>query len=122
MNRASKNGGRPGRPLTRVRSEWEETDDNYAVQGVPVRIFKRKTGDGQLAVILGNEPQGWHMSISFADHRGQASRYPTWDEIADARYRLAPADIDMVMHLPPAGDYVAVHDTTFHLHELRAND
>jgi hypothetical protein len=49
--------------------------------------------------------------------RDQLTRYPRWDEIAHARDELLPADIDFVMWLPRAGDYVALHDTTFHLHE-----
>ena len=47
-------------------------------------------------------------------------RYPTWDEIADARDELLPGDVEFVMYLPRSGEYVAVHDSTFHLHELRA--
>lgn len=54
---------------------------------------------------------GWHMSISRSD------RYPSWDEIAHARYELLPDDILMVMHLPPPDEYVALHKFTFHLHE-----
>lgn len=56
--------------------------------------------------------QGWHMSISHPD------RYPTWDEIAKARYELCPLDIEMVMYLPPPTEYVNVHNYCFHLHEL----
>lgn len=73
--------------------------------------------DGLLWAIVAEEPGGWHLSVSFRDHRGVAARYPTWDELAHARYVLMPDDIDVVMHLPPPADYVAVHDTTFHLHE-----
>jgi len=58
------------------------------------------------------------MSISFADHRGRLTRYPRWDEIAEARYSLVPADVTMALILPPPDEYVALHDTTFHLHEI----
>jgi hypothetical protein len=87
------------------------------INGISERVFKRLVGDGRLGVIVGREPEGWHLSVSFVDNRGQASRYPRWDEIADARYRLLPDNITMVMFLPPPEEYVALHDTTFHLHE-----
>lgn len=77
----------------------------------------RSTRDGQLRAIVAEEPMGWHLSISFVDDCSRPSRYPTWDEIAHARYELLPGDVDFVMHLPPLGEYVAVHATTFHLHE-----
>ncbi|HEY2300338.1 MAG TPA: hypothetical protein VGH66_00515 [Acidimicrobiales bacterium] len=109
----------PGRPLTRARSEWIEGDP-LAIAGVPTRRFSRQVRDGRLLALLSHDPPGWHLSVSFTDHRGGHGRYPSWDEIADARYRLVDPDIDMVMHLPPPAEYVAVHDTTFHLHELRA--
>ena len=54
----------------------------------------------------------WHISISAPD------RYPTWDEIADARYDLCPDEITMAMFLPPKSEYVNLHPTTFHLHEV----
>lgn len=70
-----------------------------------------------LRALVAEEPAGWHLSISFADDCRRPTRYPTWDEIAHARYELLPDDIDVVMHLPPPGEYVALHPTTFHLHE-----
>jgi hypothetical protein len=111
----------PGKPLTRARSEWEP-DRGIEILGVVEAVWRRNVGDGRLTVIVGLEPKGWHMSISHADHRGQPRRYPRWDEIAEARYSLVPADVSMVMFLPPPSEYVAVHDTTFHLHELREAD
>jgi len=55
---------------------------------------------------------GWHISISRND------RYPSWDEIAKARYELVPDEAEMVMHLPSQKDYVNIHNYCFHLHEL----
>lgn len=40
---------------------------------------------------------GWHLSIS------HPSRYPTWDEIRDARYDLVPDGCTLAMLLPPRG-------------------
>lgn len=54
----------------------------------------------------------WHLSISRRD------RYPSWDEIRDARYALLPDDITMAMLLPPKAEYVNLHKNCFHLHEL----
>ena len=59
-----------------------------------------------------DEDVGWHLSISCND------RYPSWDEIAHARYELLPTEIEFVMHLPKPEDYINIHDYTFHLHEL----
>ncbi|SFU39659.1 DUF7694 domain-containing protein [Alicyclobacillus macrosporangiidus] len=56
---------------------------------------------------------GWHMSIS------HPNRYPTWDEIRDARYELVPDDVTMAMLLPPRREYVNLHQNCFHLHEIK---
>lgn len=116
---------RPGDPLTKQRSPWRDIQ-GMAVPvpgGVGTRWLERHVHDGTLAVCVAREPMGpggrleWHLSISFRNHKGQPTRYPTWDEIAHARYELTPGDIDMVMHLPPASEFVACHPSTFHLHE-----
>jgi hypothetical protein len=54
-----------------------------------------------------------HFSIS------HPSRYPTWDEIAAARYALLPRLRDCAMVLPPEEDYVNLHEFCFHVHLLR---
>src|SRR5262245_6997802 len=54
----------------------------------------------------------WHLSISHPD------RYPSWDEIADARYLLCPADVTMAMLLPPSERYVNVHEHVFHMWQI----
>jgi hypothetical protein len=121
------------KPITKQHSEWFPIDEDSQVGrvkrllldegAVSVEILWRNVHDGELRVIVADEPQagGWHMSISHMRRaKGGdwvADRYPSWDEIADARYGLLPEDMDMVMHLPPPDQYVALHDTTFHLHE-----
>jgi len=70
---------------------------------------------GECRILVSREPDGLHLSISCED------RYPTWDEIAEARYRLMPDDMDVVMHLPPSAEYVNVNPNVFHLHELRTS-
>lgn len=99
-------------PITCQRSAWRlDAEFEWGAWWV------RPVGDGTLRALVAEEPAGWHMSISFVDRKDQPTRYPTWDEIAHARDELLPDDIDFVMWLPKTGDYVALHDTTFHLHE-----
>lgn len=59
-----------------------------------------------------NRDKGWHLSISHPD------RYPTWDEVAKARYDLVPDEAQMVMHLPPRAEYINIHNFCFQLNEL----
>jgi hypothetical protein len=54
----------------------------------------------------------WHLSISRSD------RYPSWDEIKEARYALLPNEITMAIMLPPQEEYVNLHPNCFHLHEI----
>ena len=118
---------RPGAPLTRQRSAWRVVDEPTdavalvrAAGGAGVEVWRRDVHDGRLTAIRSLDYPGYgrHLSISHAPARaGRAARYPTWDVIAHARYELLPVDRDFVMHLPPPVEFVAVHDTTFHLHE-----
>lgn len=57
-----------------------------------------------------------HLSIS------HARRYPTWNEIRDARYDLLPDVPCMAMILPPREDYVNLHPNCFHLWEIDQPD
>lgn len=69
-----------------------------------------------LRVYVSREPYAdgwrWHLSISHPD------RYPTWDEIAGARYDLLPDGCTLAMLLPPRAQYVNAHPNVFHLHEI----
>lgn len=67
---------------------------------------------GQLRAILTVDGGRQHLSVSCAD------RYPTWDEIADARYHFCKSDADMAIILPPAKDYINYHPFTFHVWEI----
>lgn len=114
------------KPQTKQRSKWTDAEITN-VLGLDGLWHYRNVGDGQLRVLITDEPTGLHLSIShvYADalkrqHQGRPQgRYPTWDEIMDARLCLLPADQHFVMHLPrmDTGEYVALHDTTFHLHQ-----
>lgn len=103
-------------PLTKQRSAWERSEDTD--QFLPIGAWwRRRVGDGMLWACVAEEPWGWHLSISFRDQRDRYTRYPSWDEIMHARIHLLPGDVQFVMVLPKEGEYVAAHDTTFHLHE-----
>lgn len=90
------------------------------IPGLPPAVWaERNVNDGRLRVCVAQEGAiGWHLSISHVGHGEVLRRYPGWDEIADARDVFLPADLQFVMVLPPAGEYVALHDTTFHLHQF----
>jgi hypothetical protein len=104
------------------------------IGGYPSRCFQRTVEDGHLTVFVGKEPLGpggmmrWHMSIS---HRSSflvmtngsplPGRIPSWDEIKEARYRFCPDETYMSIILPPKAEYVNVHPTTMHLHEIDKN-
>lgn len=71
---------------------------------------------GKIQIMVGWHPvMGWHMSISHPEH------YPTWDEVANARYQLMPSDIEFGMMLPPPDAYINIHNFCFHLHEMPIN-
>lgn len=105
-------------PLTKQRSNWE----NGQSLGSGLTAWHRNVSDGHLVVLLANPSspeKEWHLSISFRNHKEELSRYPTWDEIMHARIQLIPKNVAMHMIIPPldGDDYVAVHPTTFHLHQ-----
>ena len=103
----------------KVETTWRE-GPSMVIGGVTERVLQREVHDGHLTVIFGREPHGWHLSISHrtSQTRPRPGRYPTWDEIADARYRFVPNEVTMAMLLPPREEYVNLHETTFHLHEV----
>ena len=84
---------------------------------------QREVHDGHLSVLVSKEPKGWHMSISHRinEVRPRPGRYPTWDEIADARYKFVPDEVTMALLLPPRSEYVNLHATTFHLHQVQGD-
>lgn len=109
------------KPLSRQRSPWRETAPPPIPGAVNLRAWVRDVHDGQLRAFTAIEDGRWHLSISHARlTKGKTvpGRYPSWDEIAHARYELLPGDLTFAMLLPPLEEYVAVHPTTFHLHEI----
>jgi hypothetical protein len=88
------------------------------IPGFPPHMQPRGFTKGECRVLIGHEDRNgdgkrlWHLSISCE------KRYPTWDEIKDARYTLLPMGLTFAMLLPPMNEYVNVHQNCFHLWEL----
>jgi len=87
----------------------EQTAANFPA-GTWIRCFML----GECSVIVTREHGLFHLSIA---HR---HRYPTWDEISQARYRILPDDVWIVMQLPPRRYFVNVNRFCFHLTEIEA--
>ena len=55
----------------------------------------------------------WHLSVS------HPTRYPTWDEIKNIRYKYLPNKITAALLFPPKEEYVNLHTNCFHLWEVK---
>lgn len=105
--------------------DWYEiqTQDNVLrLLDTKVRTFQKNLKDGRLTVLISRDDGFLHMSISHRIDTRQGpkpGRYPTWDEIKEARYKFCPDEVTMAMYLPPKSEYVNVHETTFHLWETQ---
>lgn len=91
------------------------------------RVYTADVADGRLVALVSRDEvrEGvllWHVSVSHRGPNGKPDRYPDWDELKHAAYRLIPEDVPLVMVFPrrsSAGtpNYVNIHPTTFHLYE-----
>jgi hypothetical protein len=96
----------PPATVARFRSSWMSRGVvNYRLQAF---MF------GECSILLTQEYGLLHISIS------HPSRYPNWNEIAYARYKLIPARSDAVMVLPPEDEYINIHENCFQVHECSA--
>lgn len=105
--------------------EWREAKLTRAARvGLEpgIRCWHREAFDGTLRVLYGLSPAEagdsprWHLSIAHTGLGGpDSSRYPTWDEVHEARYKFLPGNITVAMLLPPKSQYVNVHQNCFHL-------
>lgn len=82
---------------------WPEME--AAVSRVhPHRVYVAAVADGQLRVMTSQDPveigEAWRLSASVMQPDGNCVRYPTWDELKLARYRLIPKGINMAMIMP----------------------
>lgn len=74
--------------------------------------YVRRYSLGECSVIVTREYGKWHLSIA------HPSRHPTWNEIAEARYRILPKGITAAMLLPPLEEYVNLHSHCFQVFEI----
>jgi hypothetical protein len=107
---------------------WRQLPNHYKVLA-EAQVYQKEIRDeldypgGHLSVITEPGPDGFHLSISHryharADGPPVPGRYPTWEEILEARNLFCPRDRTYAMLMPPAAQYVNVHPTTFHLWEV----
>jgi hypothetical protein len=95
-------------------------DESLAIGGMSIQPGTKRYKMGACSILVSppyDDPKdgwhyGWHLTISRVD------RYPSWDEIAKARYSLLDASMNMVMVLPPPEDFINIHNNCFQLHEL----
>lgn len=95
-------------PMIREVEDWSKWVSLPIEPGS--RFFRMGT---KITIILSHSPDyGWHMSIAHPE------RYPTWDEIAYARYTLIPNEVTIALMLPPKEQYVNFHNNCFQLHQV----
>jgi hypothetical protein len=99
-----------------MRGGWRSVSTTIGLVGADV--WQRDIADRHLTVISSIDDGNLHLSISHRRDDLSPGRYPTWDEIVDARYRFCPDNMTMAMLLPPKAEYVNIHSTTFHLWQI----
>jgi len=91
---------------------WEKADAGFMAALPGAGAWMATMTDGELHVIRTQDGGLWHLSVS------HTTRLPSWDEIADARYRFVPDRARMAMLLPPRAEWIDVHPRTLHLWEI----
>ncbi len=102
-------------------------DGELTAAGQPAKRYRADVSGGRLYAIVSRDPAGkdgrklWHVSVSHRAADGAAARYPSWDELKSAVYRLVQADIPWVLIFPrrstPKENWVNVSETCLHLWE-----
>lgn len=67
----------------------------------------------ECSVLYSLDANRHHLSIS------HPKRYPTWDEIKEARYQFLPDDCYMALMFPPRKYWLNIHKNCFHLWEVQ---
>lgn len=99
----------PGTSHEAAPPPWERLPDDFWPHG---KAWRARVADGQLRALLSTDGGRLHLSVS------HTTRLPTWDELADARYRFCPDRARMASLLPPRAEWVNHHPRTLHLWEL----
>lgn len=82
-----------------------------AVQASMMPYGTALTIEGKGLVILATvEGQELHISVS------RAGRYPTWEELKRVKDMFWHPEADVIQFLPPASEYVNIHENCFHLY------
>lgn len=68
---------------------------------------------GECTVFVSVDGGDWHLSIS------HPTRYPTYEEIKQARYQFIPNEVTMAMIFPPKEQFVNLHPNCFHLWQIK---
>jgi hypothetical protein len=68
---------------------------------------------GECSIFVSVDGGRHHLSIA------HPNRYPTWDEIKEARDYLLPIGKWFIMLLPPPRHYINDHKNCFHLWEMQ---
>lgn len=68
---------------------------------------------GECSVLYSLDANRHHLSIA------HPKRYPTWEEIKQARYVFLPDDCYMAIMFPPKKYWVNLHRNAFHLWEVK---
>lgn len=104
---------------------WIPCADSYnAIFPGRAKAYTKQLRNGiqLLCVVTPDGPCGWHLGLStgriVGGNRAPAERYPSWDEVVEARYRFIPNDVTMAMLIPPREQYVNEFETCFQLNEI----
>jgi hypothetical protein len=107
-------GPRPQTKLQPIKEEPLPVTMIVMIREEQLEPGSRLYSMGQCSIIVSPPVDvgwGWHLSIA------HPTRYPTWDEVAKARYELLPLDVDFDMPLPRPENYVSIHSNCFHVWE-----
>lgn len=91
---------------------WEKADLGIMAGAPGAGAWMARVSDGELHAIRTKDDDRWHLSVS------HTTRLPSWDELADARYRFIPDRARMASLLPPSAEWVDLHPRTLHLWEI----
>lgn len=117
--------------LTRELAEWlpSPADEEVAALlratgATDVVILRRQVFDGELRAIRSCDPPEftWRLSVTHWPGTRRSRKHPRmphWDEVADARAELLPANIEVVLFVPHPDLVGKKEASTFHLYEYR---
>jgi hypothetical protein len=94
------------------RTIEEEIPPLFRARDLEILPNERVYRQGECTVRLRSDDNGHALSISHPD------RYPTWDEVTEAKYRLIPK-VNMAMPLPAPEEYLNLAPYMFNLFEMK---